>query len=451
MITREDKALVRWCIDRILAQGAQAARVTLNRSVESLVATLDGEVDKVTRCEDSSLTLDIFIEERFGSFSTNRTEREPLERFIRKAVDMARAMERDPLRKLPAAERKAADALTGLEAGLYDAAQEAVTPAERVEKALKAAVRGKEAMPEGMVLLSEEGEYSDSLNDTLVMDSEGLEGCHTETSFDYGVEITVSDGQGRKYSGYAWDSSSRAEGLDAEACGRRALERACERRDSAALPGGKYTMVVDSEVAGKLVSPLLTALSGYSIQQGNSFLDGSLGQKMFAEGMTLVDVPRQNGLQGAKYFDSEGVATRNAPIIENGVVKEYFLNTYMAGKMEMAPTIESSTKVKMMPWPQSGPEQARDRASLLRRCRSGILVTDFNGGNCNPATGDFSYGIEGFLFEDGEIVRPVDGMLITGDMKTLWQHFFAAADDARPCLSKLIPTLAFSSVDFSGE
>ncbi len=451
MITAEDKALLRWCIDTILAQGAEAARVTLNRSVEELVATLDGEVDKVTRCEDSSLSLEIFIAQRFGSFSTNRTEREPLERFIRKAVEMAKTMEPDPLRKLPEAGRKAGDATTGLEAGLYDARQEKVLPAQRVEKALEASVRGKAELPEGMLLLSEEGEYSDSLNDNLVMDSEGLVCCHTETSFDYGVEITVADAEGRKYSGYAWDSSSRADALDAPACGRRALERACARRDSAALPGGKYTMVVDSEVAGKLVSPLLAALSGYSLQQGNSFLDGSLGQKLFAEGMTLVDLPREQGLQGAKYFDSEGVATRNAPIIENGVVKQYFLNTYMAGKMAMAPTVESSTKVKMMPWPQSGPEQARDRAALLRRCRSGILVTDFNGGNCNPATGDFSYGIEGFLFEDGVTVRPVDGMLITGNMKTLWQQFFAAADDARLCLSKLIPTLAFNSVDFSGE
>ncbi|MBQ7268350.1 MAG: TldD/PmbA family protein [Bacteroidales bacterium] len=451
MISIEDKALLRWCIEKILSQGADAARVTLNRSVEELVATLDGEVDKVTRCEDSSLSLEVFVEGKFGSFSTNRTQRESLERFIRKAVAMARTMEPDPLRHLPERGRKAADALTGLEAGLYDTAQEDVTPAQRVENALKAAAWGRYGAAEGMTVLSEEGEYSDSCNDNLVMDSEGLECCHTETSFDYGVEITVADAGGRKYSGYAWDSSSRRDGLDAAACGRRALERACARKDSAALPGGKYTMVVDSEVAGKLVTPLLSALSGYSLQQGNSFLDGSLGQQVFAEGMTLVDLPREKGLQGAKYFDSEGVATRNLPIIENGKVKLYFLNTYMAGKMGMEPTIEGATKVKMMPWPQSGPEQARDRAALLRRCRSGILVTDFNGGNCNPATGDFSYGIEGFLFEDGELVRPVDGMLITGNMKTLWQHFFAAADDARRCLSKLIPTLAFSSVDFSGE
>ena len=40
-------------------------------------------------------------------------------------------------------------------------------------------------------------------------------------------------------------------------------------------------------------------------------------------------------------------------------------------------------------------------------------------------------------------------MLITGNFLTLWNNLVAVADDARPCLSKLVPTLAFKEVDFS--
>jgi len=47
-------------------------------------------------------------------------------------------------------------------------------------------------------------------------------------------------------------------------------------------------------------------------------------------------------------------------------------------------------------------------------------------------------------------VRPVSGMLMTGNFLTLWAHLLAAGDDARPCQTKLIPTLAFGEVDFSG-
>ena len=133
-------------------------------------------------------------------------------------------------------------------------------------------------------------------------------------------------------------------------------------------------------------------------------------------------------------------------IIEAGVVKEYFINSYMAGKLQMTPTVEDATRPKVLPWPCAG----LDRDAILRRCGSGILVTDFNGGNSNPVTGDFSYGIEGYLFEDGRIVRPVSGMLMTGNLLTLWSRLLAAGDDARPCQSKLIPTLAFEDVAFSG-
>lgn len=86
----------------------------------------------------------------------------------------------------------------------------------------------------------------------------------------------------------------------------------------------------------------------------------------------------------------------------------------------------------------------------MKQCGSGIYVTAFNGGNSNSATGDFSYGVEGFLFENGRIVRPISEMLMTGNFISLWADVIAVADDARTCLSKLIPTLAFSNVDFSG-
>ncbi len=132
--------------------------------------------------------------------------------------------------------------------------------------------------------------------------------------------------------------------------------------------------------------------------------------------------------------------------IEEKVLRAYFVNGYISRKLGIAPTIEDATRPKIMPWPKAGLKVE----DLMRMCGSGIYVTAFNGGNSNSATGDFSYGVEGFLFEDGQIVRPISEMLMTGNFITLWGDLIAAGDDARTCLSKLIPTLAFSNVDFSG-
>ena len=87
--------------------------------------------------------------------------------------------------------------------------------------------------------------------------------------------------------------------------------------------------------------------------------------------------------------------------------------------------------------------------AVLESCGSGIYVCGFNGGNCNPVTGDFSYGIEGFAFRNGKISHPVREMLVTGNMITLWNSLLAAGSDARGCSRWQIPTLAFDGVDFS--
>lgn len=438
MIDPKDIELVRESLDMARQAGAEKARATLCRSEEDLVATLNGEVDRVTHCVDSSLSFALFADGRFGSFSTNKLDQASLRDFLESSVKTVRTISKDECRDLPDPRRCCSKAITGDELGLTDCRRESMTPEERIRMALDASV-----YRDG--ILSEEGEYSDSIYKTVVMDTDGVLCLHSETSFDYGVEITIEE-DGEKYSGYWWDSASHLDALDARSCGEKALARSRAQVGSDAVPGGRYNMVVDSEVASKMVSPVLRALNAFSIQQNNSFLVDSLGKRPFPEGLTIMDLPHIKGQTCSKLFDSEGVATAETPIIRSGEVCEYFVNTYMSRKLGIAPTVEEATRPKVLPWPESG----LGRSDILKICGDGILVTDFNGGNSNPVTGDFSYGIEGFLFENGKVSRPVSGMLVTGNFLSLWKKLIAAGDDARDCMSKLIPTLAFADVDFSG-
>ena len=444
VLTREEIALAKHCLNFALEQGADKVRITLTKSLLNLVGLLNGEVDKTSHALDRSLQLQLFVEGRFGSFSSNRLEKEGLEAFIREAIDTVKMLEADPYRTLPAPERQAKDAVTGLELGLYDPAYESLTAEERRQMALSSMAWNKTRPSASWKLISEEGEYSDSVFDSLTLDSQGLEARHTETSFEIGYESTIEDAEGRHFSSYWWDATPRLQDLQLKDCAEKACQRAVDQLNPSTVPSGKYTLILDTECASKVVTHILSALGGYSLQQKNSFLMDSLGKQLFPQGLTILDAPRTPGDTGCRLFDSEGVATREMPIIENGIVKTYFLNTYISGKMEMEPTVEDATRVKVMPL--GGCKTQQD---VLSQVKDGILVTGFNGGNSNPATGNFSYGIEGFVIKDGKRVHPVREMLITGDFLTLWSHLIAAAQDARPCLSKLVPTLAFTNVDFS--
>ena len=212
-------------------------------------------------------------------------------------------------------------------------------------------------------------------------------------------------------------------------------------------------MVVDRTCASRLVSPLFTALNAASVQQKMSFLEGYEGIKVFSEGMTIMDYARTFGEAGSRLFDTEGVATKDAPVIENGVIRQYFVNTYMANKTGIAPTIEDSSRPCLLPYVKGKDlayaEKEVSLEDILKFCGSGIYVTGFNGGNCNPVTGDFSYGVEGFAFRNGKVMHPVREMLITGNMIELWNSFIAAGSDARESARWQIPSVAFENVSFS--
>lgn len=460
LIGTEEIEAARMCMEYGMSIGASRMRVSLSKSILDSFSLLNGELDKVTHSADRSLFLYIFADGRYGTFSTNNFSHGQLRQFIAKAIDTVRMLAKDPCRKLPDPERTAKDALTGKELKLYDSEYQDITPEQRLKEAMDASMfRTMEPTAEYTVI-SEECEYSDSVDDNIVMDTEGFCGRHTETSFAICSEVTIQDNGGRKLSGYWWESSPFLSSLETGGCSRTALEKAAGKIGPKRHRGGSFLMVVDRSVSSRLASPLFSALNGTAIQQKNSFLDGTLGKKIFSEDLTIMDMARTEGRPGSRLFDTEGVATADRPIIENGSVKMYFINTYIAGKTGMQPTVEGVSRPVIKPFIKEDalPEKEKGCLSeefeinlprILRLCGSGIYVTGFNGGNCNPVTGDFSYGIEGFAFCNGKITHPIREMVVTGNMVSLWNSIIAAGSDARECTRWQIPTLAFDKADFS--
>ena len=182
-------------------------------------------------------------------------------------------------------------------------------------------------------------------------------------------------------------------------------------------------------------------LSEFSLLDFCSYV--KLDTKVASDLFTLRDEPHAIGANGSRYFDNEGVATEPRTVFDKGVLKTYFIDTYNGKKMDIAPTISAPSRLILTPGD-------KDLNGLVADIKQGILVTGFNGGNSNSSTGDFSYGIEGFLIEDGKLTQPVNEMNVTGNMVTLWNSLVAVGNDPQPNRSWQIPSLVFEGVDFSG-
>lgn len=444
MLEKDEKILTRECLKMALEAGASKARASLSKNTMNIVATLDGEVDKITACLDRSITVNLFVDGRYGTFSTNKLDADSLRSFIVRAVETTRMLAPDPCRDLPEPSRTAKDAVDGSELGICDPAWRSITPEQRIAFALDNGC-GRTQPKNNWKLISEEGEYSDSEYWNYVVDTQGTEVLHAETSFEFFTELTIQDSSGRKYSGGWWEAAPLLKDFHPEKVAPAAMEEAVMQIGPRRCRSGKYRAVIDSEVSQKVLNPILNALNAFNIQQKNSFLTDALGKQVFPAGLDIMDMPRIPGEACGKMFDSEGVATANHYIVKDGVVQEFFVNTYMANKLGVAPTIEDAMRPVICRF-----GNGVSRQDIMKTCGDGILITDFCGGNSNPATGDFSYAIQGYRFKDGKIVHPVREMLITGNIVDLWSRLLAAGDDARRCRAKLTPTLAFDQVDFSG-
>ena len=120
--------------------------------------------------------------------------------------------------------------------------------------------------------------------------------------------------------------------------GRQAAERAISRLGSKKAPSAVMTLVVDNRAAGRLMGALGGPLSGASLQQKRSFLEGKLGQAIGSPLLDVVDDPLIPKAFGSRLYDSEGIAAKRRPVFEKGVLRSYYIDTYYGKKLKLAPT-----------------------------------------------------------------------------------------------------------------
>lgn len=438
MISTEYKKLSEWAMDFALKNGCQSAKVILQEGVNSSYSLRDAKIETLEQASEMVLGFHLYVDGRFGSFSTNRLDKKELEQFIKTGIEATRYLAVDKARTLPTSDRYYKGDLPNLQ--LYDNSFENIHPDEKVAIAKKVA---HEILGKDNRILSVSSSYSDGSSSVYQITSNGFEG-ETDRSW-YNVSSSVSikgEGEARP-SDFWYDSAIYFSDLNTNGIGAKALERTLRKLGQKKVKSGKYTMLIDSLTSSRLLSPLLGATYGNALQQKNSFLEDKLNEKIGSSLFTLYDRPHIKRASGARYFDGEGVATQTREIFTEGVLNTYFIDTYVGNKMGITPTISGPSLLEM----KLGPNNLEELISSLDK---GILVTAFNGGNSNSSTGDFSFGVEGFLIEHGRLTQPISEMNITGNLITLWASLIGVGNDPKLSSSWRIPSLVFDNVDFSG-
>jgi len=232
-----------------------------------------------------------------------------------------------------------------------------------------------------------------------------------------------------------YDYSSTVHGADLDdpaAVGRRAGERAVRRLNPRKAATAKVPVIIDQRLAGGLLRSFAGAINGSSIARGTSFLKDRMGDRIFPQGINIVDDALQPRGLASKPFDAEGLASGRTLLVQDGVLKSWVLDLYAARKLGLSSTGHASRGTGGPPSPSTTNlylEPGRQSpAELIREIGQGLLVTEMIGTGVNLLTGDYSRGAAGFWIERGEIAYPVSEITVAGNLKDMFLALTAAAD-----------------------
>ena len=420
-----------------LKSGAEQVSVSIYENRSTDIEIRDQKIDSLKESNQSGLNVNIYVDRKYSSHSTNRMKKEELFRFVEEAISATRFLAEDEFRSLPEPELYYKGGGSALD--VFDPKIDSVDAKTKIDLASQVL---NEAFKKDDRIISVSSYYSDSITNRVMVASNGFKGDSGNTNVSLVAEVSVKSDSGRP-SDYWYENDLFLDKLKKTEIGKKALERALNKIDPRKILSGKYPVIIENRVAGNIAGPIYRALQGSSLYQKQSFLAGKENKPVTSSLLSVYDDPLILSGPGSRLFDDEGLAAVKRPIIENGILKNYYIDNYYGKKLMMKPTSGSSSNIVF----NAG---TRSMDEMLGSMKEGILITGFNGGNCNGSTGDFSYGIEGFLIRDGKIVHPVNEMNITGNMNTFWFNLAELGNDIMENESLRIPSLLFEKVDLSG-
>jgi PmbA protein len=429
-----------------LAAGADAADAAALRSMSLSIEVRDGAVEESERAEGDDLGLRVLVGRRQAVVSTNDLSADGTSRLAERAVAMAKAAPEDKFAGLADTNLLAHD-FPDLD--LIDPDLPSVAVLEQQARAAEAAglaVKG--------VAKSGGASASAGIGGMVLVTSTGFNSAYLGSR--HGVSMTAIAGSGTGMErDYDYTSALHASDLDSpEKIGRSAGERAVKRLNPRKVTTRKVPVVFDPRVAGTLVGHLASAANGASVARKTSFLRDKMGEKIFADGIRIIDDPlRKRGLR-SQPFDGEGVGGRKLALIDDGVLRNWLLDCATARELNLVTNGRAQRSTSSVPSPgASNLHMERGKLSpeeLIAAIKDGFYITDLIGMGVNMVTGDYSRGASGFWIENGERTYPVSEVTIAGHLIDIFRNI-TPANDLKFRYATNAPTLRLEGLTVAGQ
>jgi PmbA protein len=453
-VTSDLQQLASDVLTRALKAGATDAEAVVYEGDEFGAKVRLGQVETLKESGSRAVGLRVFIGQRTASTSSSDFSTESIERLVEGAITLAKITSEDPFAGLPEPEE-----FGKLESDLklYFEDVNELPPSERIEIARRAEAA---AMAYDTRIQNSGGaDFDTATSHKILMNSRGFTGEYSRSYCDFSVAPIAIDDKGGMQRNYWYSISRTAKKLELpEAIGQEAARRTLSRLGARQVKTQKAPVVFSPEISRSIIGNIFDAANGDAIYRHATFFDDMLGQQVAGENITVIDdgtmIIDGIGGFGTSPFDGEGLPSRRTVLVENGILKNYVMNTYTARKLGMKSTGNASRGLAGNPGIGAGnfylepgtltPEQ------IIGDVKSGLYVTETMGFGVNLVTGDYSQGASGVWIEDGELAYPVEEITIAGNLKDMYRNIAAIGNDLVFRGSSAAPTIRVESMTIAG-
>ena len=412
-----------------LKAGADVAEAVLAERQSLSVTVRLGELEEVEREEARDLGLRAQASSSAASkpsVSASDISADARGKLIERAVAMAKLAPEDRYAGLAPEDRLAKGAHPDLD--LFD-------PHEPSAEALEAEARTAEGAAREIegVTNTDGGSAGWSSSNWLYATSAGFLGRHKASGFSISASAIAGEGSGMERGGEGRSQRWRADLPAADAIGAEAGKRAVARLGARKIASTSGPVIFENRLATSILSPLVGAIAGPSIARGTSLPEvTSSANRCSARPSPSARIPHRRRGLGSSPFDDEGVANQARAIIDNGVLTTWLLNTASARQLGLETTGHASRGLAGPPGvgPTNLTLEPGDRTleQLMADAKAGLLVTSMFGPSLNGNTGDWSVGVSGFWFENGEIAYPVTEITVAGNLIEVYRRIVPGSD-----------------------
>ncbi|MCM2678603.1 metalloprotease PmbA [Echinimonas agarilytica] len=399
------------------SKGASQAEAAMSRQTGISVSIRKQNIETLEFNRDGALGITVYFGHKKGNASTSDLRPEALKVAVDAACNIAKYTSEDPFSG-PADAEQMPESVPDLQ--LYHPGS--LDPENAIELAMRCEQAAFDTDPR--INNSDGATFSSHESVRLYGNSHGFIAGYPSTRHSLSCVTIAKEGDDMQRD-YSYSISRQAERLWLpERVGEHAAQRTINRLNARKLGTRKVPVIFASDLASGLFGHLVSAISGGNLYRNASFLKDRLGEQIMPDHLSIVERPLIPCALASAPFDSEGVATQDRMVVEQGVLSTYLLSAYSARKLNMENTGHAGGIYNWLI--RHG---GRDFDDLLAEMGTGLLVTEVMGQGVNTVTGDYSRGASGFWVENGQLAYPVHEITIASNLKDMFKNIVRVGSD----------------------